>query len=39
MVIITVQAYTKAKVHTIKVGNREIFWVKRIKVKKYAKFS
>ena len=30
MVVITVQAYSKARVLTIKVGNRELFWVKMI---------
>ena len=34
MVVITVQAYAKAGVHTIKVGNRELFWVKMIDVQK-----
>ena len=34
MVVITVQAYAKARVHTIKVGNRELFWVKMIDVQK-----
>ena len=34
MVVITVQAYAKAEVHTIKVGNRELFWVKMIDVQK-----
>ena len=34
MVIITVQNYTDAEVHTITVGNRELFWVKMIVVKK-----
>ena len=28
MVVITVQVYVEARVHTIKVGNRELFWVK-----------
>ena len=32
MVVITVQNYTNAEVHTIKVGNRELFWVKMIDV-------
>ena len=32
MVVITVQKYTAAKVHTITVGNRELFWVKLINV-------
>ena len=30
--VITVQNYTDAEVHTIKVGNRELFWVKMIDV-------
>ena len=34
MVVITVQAYAKAGVHTIKVGNRELFWIKKIDVQK-----
>ena len=34
MVVITVQTYAKAEVHTIKVGNRELFWVKMIDVQK-----
>ena len=34
MVVITVQNYTDAKVHTITVGNRELFWVKMIDVQK-----
>ena len=34
MAVITVQAYAKAGVHTIKVGNRELFWVKMIDVQK-----
>ena len=32
MVVITVQNYTDPEVHTIKVGNRELFWVKTIDV-------
>ena len=32
MVVITVQKYTDAEVHTKKVGNRELFWVKMIDV-------
>ena len=32
MVVITVQNYTDAKVHTITVRNRELFWVKTIDV-------
>ena len=45
MVVITVQAYAEARVHTIKVGNRKLFWVKMIDVqkkigfKKYARCS
>ena len=34
MVVITVQAYTKAGVHTIKVGNRELLLGKMIDVQK-----
>ena len=34
MVVITVQAYVKAGFHTIKVGNRELFWVKMVDVQK-----
>ena len=34
MVAITVQAYTEARLHAIKVGNRELFWVKTIDVQK-----
>ena len=34
MVLITVQAYAKAGTHTIKVGNRELFWVKMTDVQK-----
>ena len=34
MVVITVQAYAKAGVHTIKVGNTELFWLKMIDVQK-----
>ena len=34
MVVITVQAYGKAGVPTIDVGNKEIFWVKLIDVQK-----
>ena len=30
MVIITVEDYTNARVHTITVGNRELFWVRMI---------
>ena len=32
MVVITIENFTNAKVHTIKVGNRELFWVKMIDV-------
>ena len=32
MVVITVQGYTNSGVHTITVGNRELFWVKMIEV-------
>ena len=28
MVIITAEAYENAKVHTITVGNKKLFWVK-----------
>ena len=34
MVVITVQAYAKAGVHTIKVGNRKLFSAKMIDVQK-----
>ena len=34
MVVIIVQNYTDAEVHTIIVGNRELFWVKMIDVHK-----
>ena len=34
MVVITVQTYTDAEVHTITVRNRELFWVKMIDVQK-----
>ena len=34
MAVITVQNYTDAKVHTITVENRELFWVKMIDVQK-----
>ena len=34
MVVITVQAYAKPGVRTIKVGNRELFWGKMIDVQK-----
>ena len=33
MVVITIENCTNAKVHTIKVGNRELFWVIMIDVK------
>ena len=39
MVVITVQAYAKAGVHTIKVGNRELFWVKTIDLQKRLGFK
>ena len=32
MVVIAIENCTNAKVHTIKVGNRELFWVKMIDV-------
>ena len=34
MVVLTVQKYTGAEVHTIIVGDRELFWVKMIDVQK-----
>ena len=34
MVVVTVQAYAKAGVYKIKVGNRELFWVKMIDVQR-----
>ena len=34
MVVITVQAYAEAKDHTIKVGNKNLFWVKMIDLQK-----
>ena len=34
MVVITVQAYAEARVHTIKVRNKKLFWVKMIDVQK-----
>ena len=34
MVVIIVQNYTDAKVRTITVANRELFWVKMIDVQK-----
>ena len=34
MVVITIQKYTDAEVHTITVGNRELFWVRMIDVQK-----
>ena len=34
MVVIILQNYTDAEVHTITVGNRELFWVKMIDVQK-----
>ena len=34
MVVITVQVYAEARVHTIKVRNKKLFWVKMIDVQK-----
>ena len=34
MVVITVQAYVETTAHTIKVGNKKLFWVKMIDVQK-----
>ena len=34
MVVITIQKCTNAEVHTITVGNRELFWVRMIDVQK-----
>ena len=34
MFFITVQAYAEARVHTMKVGNKKVFWVKTIDVQK-----
>ena len=34
MVVITVQNYTDAEVHTITAGSRELFWVKMTDVQK-----
>ena len=34
MVVITGQTYAKAGAHTIKLGNRELFWVNMIDVQK-----
>ena len=34
MVVITVQAYVETRVHTIKLGNRELLWVKMVDVQK-----
>ena len=34
MVVITVQNFTDAEVHTITVGNRELFWIKTNDVQK-----
>ena len=34
MAVITVQAYVEARVHTITVENKKLFWVKRIDVQK-----
>ena len=30
MIVVTVQKYNNAEVHTITVGNRELFWVRMI---------
>ena len=32
MVVITIENFTNAKVHTIKVGNRELFWIRMIDI-------
>ena len=32
MVAITIENFTNAKVHTIKVGNRELFWMRMIDI-------
>ena len=32
MAVITVRGYAEARVHTIKVGNKKLFWVKMIDV-------
>ena len=32
MVVITVQAYVKARAHTITLKNKKLFWVKMIDV-------
>ena len=34
MVVITVKNYAEAEVHTIAVGNRELFWAKMFDVQK-----
>ena len=34
MVVITVQNYTDVEVHTITIGNRDLFWVKMIDIQK-----
>ena len=34
MVVVTVQAYVEARVHTIEVENKKLFWVKMIDVQK-----
>ena len=42
MVVVTVEAYKNAKVHTITVKNKKIFWVKMMDVQKrtrYKKYS
>ena len=34
MVVITVKAYANAGVHTIKVGNKKLYWIKMCDVQK-----
>ena len=34
MVVVTVQAYANAGIHTIKVRNKKLFWIKMCDVKK-----
>ena len=34
MIVLTVQTYTEARVHAIKVDNKKLFWVKMINVQK-----
>ena len=34
MVVVNVQAYAEARVNTIKVGNKKLFWVKMVDVQK-----